>query len=109
MISRRGIRWTGSPEEPVDLASWRTGRIRDAHGSASRRHGGAPTPARPPRKGTAASGAELGDGSFDTDSPAHFFDFTLDLLGVFLGHALFDRLGTRLDEILGLFEPQGGL
>ena len=44
----------------------------------------------------------------DFDFSASSFKLFLDLLGVFFGNTLFDRLRSGLNQILGLFQSQTG-
>ncbi len=45
--------------------------------------------------------------SFDLDSRARVFELFLELLGVFLGEAGLDFLGSGFHQVFGLFESQG--
>ena len=47
-------------------------------------------------------------GSLDLDRGAGLFQLLLELLGVLLGDAGLDRLGGRLDQVLGLLQAQAG-
>src|SRR6476646_9529265 len=42
------------------------------------------------------------------DLGAGLLKLGLDLLGLVLGHAFLDRLGSRLDQVLGLLEAEPG-
>src|SRR3989304_5043503 len=44
----------------------------------------------------------------DLDLGALLLEGGLDLLGLLTGHTLFDRLGRRVDEVLGLLEAELG-
>src|SRR5664279_3692164 len=44
----------------------------------------------------------------DLDGGAGLFELGLDRVGLFLVHALLDRLGSRVDEVLGLLEAETG-
>src|SRR6266700_2700293 len=44
----------------------------------------------------------------DLDGGACLLELGLDLIGFFLVHALLDRLGSRVDEVLGLLETKTG-
>ena len=43
-------------------------------------------------------------GSLDRDLATHFFDGLLEGLGIVLGHAFFDHLGSSFDQSFGKME-----
>src|SRR5919204_3895299 len=46
--------------------------------------------------------------SLEFDRPARLFELLLDRLGFGLRHALLDRLGRPVDQVLGLLETEPG-
>src|SRR5262245_64497305 len=82
-----GTTWTGDLEAAAAPAA--------AHGARGGRQG---LPATAP-----ATGASL-----DLDGAADFLDLLLDVLGLGLRNAVFDRLGRTLDEVLGFLQTQSG-
>src|SRR5436305_15278817 len=45
---------------------------------------------------------------FHFDGRTGVSELLLDVLGFVLGHALFDRLGSAIDQILGFYQAQAG-